>query len=175
MYGYQGFQYFSRLPVNFTIYRWYFLLRFEQFSWISYTTLFKIRRYQAGKKYLILPLIERPELLKNGFVIIDDPAGISCPPQPLSSWPYPLWNITFRPYFAVSSKNTALFIIVYTYNTTFLWYTGTLFTLCYNNPYFVTVMFHFSHFTFIHILIIKLRKPYWNIFKPVLRCHLWDK
>ena len=30
----------------FTIYRQYFLLKFEQFSWISYTTLFKIRRYQ---------------------------------------------------------------------------------------------------------------------------------
>jgi hypothetical protein len=30
----------------FTIYRRYFLLKFEQFSWISYTTLFKIRRYQ---------------------------------------------------------------------------------------------------------------------------------
>ena len=30
----------------FTIYRQYFLLKFEQFAWISYTTLFKIRRCQ---------------------------------------------------------------------------------------------------------------------------------
>jgi hypothetical protein len=29
-----------------TIYRWYFLSKFEQFSWVSYTTPFKIRRYQ---------------------------------------------------------------------------------------------------------------------------------
>ena len=32
----------------FTIHRWYFLLRFLQFSWISCTTLFKIRRYQRS-------------------------------------------------------------------------------------------------------------------------------
>ena len=30
----------------FTIYRWQFLLKFEQYSSIFYTTLFKIRRYQ---------------------------------------------------------------------------------------------------------------------------------
>jgi hypothetical protein len=29
----------------FTIYKQYFLLKFELFSWISYTTLFKIRSY----------------------------------------------------------------------------------------------------------------------------------
>jgi hypothetical protein len=32
----------------FTLYRQYVLLKFEQFSWISYTTLFKIRRYQRS-------------------------------------------------------------------------------------------------------------------------------
>jgi hypothetical protein len=37
---------FQYLYEYFTIYRWYFLLKFEQFSWISYATLFKIRRYQ---------------------------------------------------------------------------------------------------------------------------------
>jgi hypothetical protein len=39
-------------------------LKFEKISLISYTTLFKIRRYQrpflGGLKYLALPLIERP-------------------------------------------------------------------------------------------------------------------
>jgi len=42
--GYQGFQYFLSVPI--TNYRWYFLLKFEHFLWISYTTLFKIRRHQ---------------------------------------------------------------------------------------------------------------------------------
>jgi hypothetical protein len=36
----------SQVYQYFTIYRWYFLLIFEQYSWVSYTTLFKIRRYQ---------------------------------------------------------------------------------------------------------------------------------
>jgi len=44
-----------------TIYRRYFLLKFEQFSWISYTTLFKISRYQrpflAGKSTWYRPLL----------------------------------------------------------------------------------------------------------------------
>ena len=30
----------------FTIYRWYLFIKFWTISWISYTTLFKIRRYQ---------------------------------------------------------------------------------------------------------------------------------
>jgi hypothetical protein len=30
----------------FTIYKLYFLLKCERFSWMSYTTLFEIRRYQ---------------------------------------------------------------------------------------------------------------------------------
>ena len=42
-----------QISQKFTIYRRYFLLKFEQFSWICYTTLFKIRRnqrlLQAGK------------------------------------------------------------------------------------------------------------------------------
>jgi hypothetical protein len=35
---YQGFNIFQ-VYLDFTIYRQYFLLKFEQFSWISYTTL----------------------------------------------------------------------------------------------------------------------------------------
>ena len=44
----------------FTIYWWYFLLKFEQFSWISYKILFKIWRYQRPFWYLVPPLIESP-------------------------------------------------------------------------------------------------------------------
>jgi hypothetical protein len=47
----------------FTIYTWYFfLLKFEHCSWISYTTLFKIRRYQRpfqlGKGTWYRPLLK---------------------------------------------------------------------------------------------------------------------
>jgi len=45
---YAGFSIFFQAYQYFTIYRWYFLLKFEQFSWTSYTTLFKIRRYQRS-------------------------------------------------------------------------------------------------------------------------------
>jgi hypothetical protein len=55
--SFQVYQYF-------TIYRWYFLSKFEQFSWISYTctTLFKIRKYQkpfyADKSTWYRPLLK---------------------------------------------------------------------------------------------------------------------
>ena len=39
----------------FTIYRWYFLLKFEQYLWISYTTLCKIRRYQRPYRWVKVP------------------------------------------------------------------------------------------------------------------------
>ena len=58
--GLSIFQYFQ-VYQYFTIYRQYFLLKFEQFSWISYTTLFKISRYQrpflAGKSTWYCPLL----------------------------------------------------------------------------------------------------------------------
>ena len=57
---FQVYQYFTT-----SIYRWYFILKFEQFLWISYTTLFKIRslrRYQrpfyAGKSTWYCPLLK---------------------------------------------------------------------------------------------------------------------
>jgi hypothetical protein len=37
-----------------TIYRWYFFLKFEHFAWISYATLFEIRRYQYCRKACII-------------------------------------------------------------------------------------------------------------------------
>jgi hypothetical protein len=40
---FQVYQYFTIYRPN---YRWYLLLKFEQLLWISYTTLFKIKRYQ---------------------------------------------------------------------------------------------------------------------------------
>jgi hypothetical protein len=45
---FQNYQYFI-------IYRQYFLLNFEQFSWISYATLFKIRRYQRPFRQVKVP------------------------------------------------------------------------------------------------------------------------
>jgi hypothetical protein len=50
----RGFQYFQ-VYQYFTIYRRYFLLKFKQFSWISYTTLFKIRRNQIPFKWVKVP------------------------------------------------------------------------------------------------------------------------
>jgi hypothetical protein len=41
----QGFNFFQMYQY-FTIYRQYFFLKNEHFSWISYTTFFEIRRYQ---------------------------------------------------------------------------------------------------------------------------------
>ena len=59
----QGFQYFSSVPVLHYLQVVLFLLKFEQISWISYTTLCNIRRYQNHfrwvKVYLVPPLIER--------------------------------------------------------------------------------------------------------------------
>ena len=42
---------FFQVYQYFTIYRRCFLLKFEQFSWISYTILFKIRRYKCTKDH----------------------------------------------------------------------------------------------------------------------------
>ena len=39
----------------FTIYRLYILLKFEHFSWISFTTLSEIRRYQLPFKWVKVP------------------------------------------------------------------------------------------------------------------------
>jgi hypothetical protein len=70
-YGAHGFQYFWSVPVlQFTIYRLNFLFKFEQFSWISYTTLFKIRvhtvvgsgKLQRKSRGLILILHEKQRL-----------------------------------------------------------------------------------------------------------------
>jgi hypothetical protein len=46
-YIYKAFNIFQVYQyLDFTIYRWYFKSRLKQFSWISYTTPFKIRRYE---------------------------------------------------------------------------------------------------------------------------------
>ena len=47
----------------FTIFRWYFLLKFEEFSGMSYTTLFKIRRYQRPFRQVKVPLV--PPLIET--------------------------------------------------------------------------------------------------------------
>ena len=59
----QGFHYFSCLPVLQYLQAVLFLLKYEQFSWISCTTLFKIRRYhlrpfQEGKCTWYRPLLK---------------------------------------------------------------------------------------------------------------------
>jgi hypothetical protein len=51
---FQVYQYFTiyrtfnifQMYQYFAIYRRYFLLKFEHFAWISYATVFEIRRYQ---------------------------------------------------------------------------------------------------------------------------------
>ena len=57
-----GLSIFFKSTRYFTIYRWYFLLKLEQFPVIFYTTLFKIRRYQrpsqAGKSTWCHPLLK---------------------------------------------------------------------------------------------------------------------
>jgi hypothetical protein len=61
------FQYFSSVPVLHYLqmvlfFFFFFLLKFEKISWISYTALFKIRRYQrqcyAGKSTWYRPLLK---------------------------------------------------------------------------------------------------------------------
>jgi hypothetical protein len=42
----QGLRDFNIFQLYFTIYRWYVFLKSEHLSWISYATLFEIRRYQ---------------------------------------------------------------------------------------------------------------------------------
>jgi hypothetical protein len=60
-----GFRAFNIFQVYqyFAIYRWYFLSKFEQFSWISHRTLFKIRRYQEF--FIVKILLHRIRVCVN--------------------------------------------------------------------------------------------------------------
>ena len=51
----QGFQYFFKTTSTSLFTGNTFLLNFEQFSWISYATLFKIRRYQRPFRQVKVP------------------------------------------------------------------------------------------------------------------------